>query len=199
MEIDSFTRQSMDCFVSDNTFAEFIGVSPRTIRSGLALLESEGLVENKGFDGRKRHLRSTLMRQALPPDAANVAEQYGKPCLTMRQALPSKSANVAEEKNKEKNTEKNSEKIVHPWEDAEWLATWNIWLQDRRDRNIKRYTLRGEQAALHKLYIDCGGDVQIAIEAVKNSIAHGYQGIFPPKGKSKPTFDSQKFDDWVNS
>ena len=201
MEIDSFTKQDRPCFISDGYFAQFVGVSIRSVRNALRQLEEQGLIENSGFDGRKRYLKSTLMRQTLPNDTATAADPLGKDCLPIRQPLPSYTANVAEEKNKEKNIEKTNDQIVLPWAEPAFEEIWRIWLDDRRERKLKKYTSRGEQAALHKLYNDCAGDVSIAIQAIQNSIAHGYQGIFPPKGKqrTKPTFNSQAFDEWVDS
>lgn len=75
--------------------------------------------------------------------------------------------------------------IVVPWEDEEFIALWSEWKQERKERRIKAYTPRGEQAALHKLYKETGGDVRMAMDAVRDSIANGWQGIFPKKGTTK--------------
>lgn len=72
--------------------------------------------------------------------------------------------------------------IVVPWEDEEFIQLWAEWKQDRKERRIKAYTQRGEQGALHKLYKETGGDVSRAMDAIRNSIANGWQGIFPEKG-----------------
>jgi DNA-binding transcriptional ArsR family regulator len=168
MEVDSLTKRDMDCFFSDEHLAEFVGVSQRTIRNSLLRLEQAGLLERTGFDGRKRYMRSLL-----PGNTAPDAGQPGKACRADRQPLPKKKTN-------EKTNEKT---VVIPWESPEFLGMWDTWKEDRRGRRIKPYTATGEQAALHKLFNECHGDVSVAVATIQNSIANGYQGLFPPKQK----------------
>ena len=41
--------------------------------------------------------------------------------------------------------------VVFPFHEKEFLETWKIWIEERRESGIKKYTNRGEQSALHKL------------------------------------------------
>ena len=69
-------------------------------------------------------------------------------------------------------------RLVYPFEDDAFFQLWEEWKIDRKERGIKTYTLRGEQAALTKLNNDADGDVRVAIQMIQNSIANGWQGIF---------------------
>lgn len=90
--------------------------------------------------------------------------------------------------------------VILPWDDDSFRWLWEEWRRDRKERGIKGYTARGEQAALHKLHNDSGGDVQVAMKMIQNSIANGYQGIFPVGGKGakpSPNFNVDSLRDWA--
>lgn len=185
MEIDSFTQRDQPCFVSDRHLSEFVGIAERTVRKSLSNLVELGLVERAGFDGRKRFLRSLL-----PGNSAPTAAQPGTVCLPARHEEPKKKTNT-----------ETKEQIVYPWDSEEFVQIWTVWKEDRRERKIKRYTARGEQAALHKLHNDTNGDEAQAIAAIQNSIANGYQGIFPDRKGAKrvaPKFTRERLDAWAN-
>jgi hypothetical protein len=184
MEIDSFTQRDQPCFVSDQHLSEFVGIAQRTVRKSLAHLIELGMIERSGFDGRKRFLRSLL-----PSNPARPASLGGTEDRPDRHALP----------NKKTITETNEE-ILYPWEDEKFKVVWDEWKADRAERRIKKYTARGEQAALHKLQKDTNGDMDMAIMAIHNSIANGYQGIFPDRNrKAKPDagFDREAINNWA--
>jgi hypothetical protein len=56
-----------------------------------------------------------------------------------------------------------------------------MWLADRAERRLKRYTTRGEQAALHNLHNISGGDPQTAVAIIHQSIQHSWHGLFQLK------------------
>jgi Fic family protein len=76
MEIDSFTSQGRDCYISDEYIATMVGVSERSARSMLSNLIEKGYVIRTRFDGRRRYLESAI------------AKQSGKICRADRQDLP---------------------------------------------------------------------------------------------------------------
>ena len=84
--------------------------------------------------------------------------------------------------------------IHMPFETEEFEKLWNLWKQDRKNRKIKKYTDVGEQTALKKLQDDSNDDESTAIKMIQNSIANGYQGIFPINNKGKNNTAPQKFD-----
>lgn len=63
MEIDSFTSQGKDCFISDERVAEMLGVGVRSAGTMVANLIHKGYIKKTRFDGRRRYLESTLAEQ----------------------------------------------------------------------------------------------------------------------------------------
>ena len=189
MEVDSFTKRDAPCFLSDAHLAQFVGISERTVRGSINRLCQLELMERSGFDGRKRFLRSLL-----PTRQANATDQPGKDCRPGRREMPN---------NNTKNKPKNKPDIIYPWEESEFLKMWQTWKEDRAERKIRKYTPRGEQGALHKLYNECQGDMKLAIETIQNSIANGYQGLFPKVDKANRRratgLDREAVDAWLNS
>ena len=76
MEIDSFTSQGKDCYISDEYIATKVGVSERSARAMLSNLINKGYIIRTRFDGRRRYLESAL------------AKQGGRICQADRQDLP---------------------------------------------------------------------------------------------------------------
>ena len=71
-----------------------------------------------------------------------------------------------------------------PFESKEFAEAWEVWKQERRERGTKKYTQRGEQAALQN---DSQGDEATAVQMIHQSIANGWQGIFPLKNQKNET------------
>lgn len=56
-EIDSLDNDE-GCFATNEYFATFLGIKERAVRDALSRLKELGLVEQVGFDGRKRRLKT---------------------------------------------------------------------------------------------------------------------------------------------
>lgn len=186
MEVDSFTKRDMDCFVSDRHLADFVGISERTVRKGISRLESLGLLARVGFDGRKRFMRSLL--------PTNVEAKTGQAGTVL---LP-----VGHEEPKKKTSTNTNEKIIYPWDNQEFIELWDVYKSERKALKRKALTPTGEQAALHMLQRDSDNNMEVAMEAIRRSIANGYQGIFvDKKHKAKPReqWDGQALDAWATA
>jgi hypothetical protein len=73
------------------------------------------------------------------------------------------------------------EDVVFPFQEKEFLDTWKIWIEERRESGIKKYTNRGEQSALHKLQKISNHDYKTAIAIINESISNGWRGLFALK------------------
>lgn len=60
MEVDSFTNNDKDFFMSDERIAEFLDVHPKSANRILRGLIEKGYVVKTSCDGRQRRLRSTM-------------------------------------------------------------------------------------------------------------------------------------------
>lgn len=97
---------------------------------------------------------------------------------------------------------KTKTKVVFPFEGKEFKDAWKMWIDERKEKKIKKYTTRGEQGALHLLQKESDNDVNLAIEMINNAIARGWQGIYPMKNdkrNNKKGFDNSKYSDYLDS
>jgi hypothetical protein len=86
-----------------------------------------------------------------------------------------------EESNTKRAQARVREEVIFPFDSDSFRSAWATWLSDRAERRIKRYTSRGEQAALHNLYNISGGDPQTAVAIIHQSIQHSWHGLFQLK------------------
>lgn len=78
MEIDSFTAQGKDCFISDEYVADLVNTSIRNASRMMTNLIDKGYVMRTRFDGRRRFVASCLGGADTP----NLAEQTRQNCRT---------------------------------------------------------------------------------------------------------------------
>ena len=189
-EIDSFTGEGKAFYKSNETIQEEYKVSRPTISKALKKLEGMGFIKIE-FDGRRRKVTYQADRKIF---TGRRKEFYGQTVKKFPAARKnSTSTNTSKEQVKEQSKE---EAIVLPWDSERFADIWSEWKEDRRERKIKKYTRRGELAALHKLHNETNGDEQQAIEAIQLAIANQWQGIFPrpkkatPKGPSRDEFNN---------
>jgi len=165
-----------------NSARAFAGIfpfwSPDQIRRVLRNLEKDGAIlsgqhNRRGYDRTKWY---TLTDEALA-----LYDFEKRPNASGRTAK-SKSANGEMQVGKPEHlyqiATKSDTQVIYPWEDDGFKECWLTWKRDRAERGIKKYTARGEQAALHKLAKESNGDLSVGIQMINQSIANGWQGIF---------------------
>lgn len=60
LEIHSFTENGKECYMSNKYIASFLNISERQVSRYISELKAVGWIEEVGFDGRKRYLKSVL-------------------------------------------------------------------------------------------------------------------------------------------
>lgn len=177
-EIDSFTGDGKSFYKSNETIQDEYKISRPTISKALKKLEGLGFIKVE-FDGRKRKIIYQADRNFF---SGRRKDSFGQTVKILRaEGKNSTSINTIKEQVKEHS--KIEEEILLPFSSKEFADIWNEWKQDRKERKIKKYTRRGELAALHKLYNDTNGNEQHAIQAVQHAIANQWQGIYPRSEK----------------
>ena len=174
-EIDSFTGNGRSFMKSNDTIQNEYGISRNTIGRSLRKLADRGFVEVT-FNGR---VRCVTTRAGSIPKMGRQSTQNGEaasPNHTSTNTSKRTTYNTLKEKG-----------VVLPFDSKEFADAWDVWLTERRERGTKKYTQRGEQAALHKLQKDSQGDEATAIAIIHESIAHGWQGLFPLKNRKNDT------------
>lgn len=188
-EIDSFSTNGKFYFKTNDTIALEMNVSIGTVKRSFKRLLDLDLIENTG-NTRQKIIRLKTNRQKVQNESDKV------------QNVPSLGTNCATT-NKDTNKDTNTFTIIYPFDDLEFIKTWKIWLDERKQKKTKKYTERGEQAALKKLAEESNYNVNLAIEMIHNAIARGWQGIYPIKNdkrnNKKTGFDTGKYSDYLNS
>jgi len=82
-DINSFTGRDSTFWKSNATVAEEYGVSARTITRCVSELLSHGLIEEVSWNGRTRHLRSSVDIVSMQP--RQIDESVSTDCLTSKQ------------------------------------------------------------------------------------------------------------------
>ena len=172
-------------FKTNETIAIEVGVAQCTVTRSIKKFESLGYITTQ-YDGRSRLIKlrmtlSKLLRQTKQIDEADKAN-----CLHSIQDSIQDSIHVSKE-------------VVYPFDEKEFLDTWKIWIEERRESGIKKYTNRGEQSALHNLQKISNHDYKTAIEIINQSISHGWRGLFElKKGKSdRPKLNYENTVNWA--
>lgn len=181
----ALTSDKGGCFAGDEYLAGDLGCTPQYVRKMRKKLQEQGYLVVDGY-GHKRKLTvelaptGTSNQRNKQPQAQKLQPQAQvlQPEAQLEATTVAHTIDVTIEKTKEKTKE---ECVVLPWESDDFKRMWSEWKQERKERKTKKYTLRGEQAALHKLQTDSNGDEQTAIAIIQQSIANSWTGLFPLK------------------
>lgn len=68
-----------------------------------------------------------------------------------------------------------------PFNSTDFAYWWAEWIEDRKEKKIKKYTSRGIKGAFTHLKNISNNDETTAILIIKQSIDQSYQGLFPLK------------------
>ena len=110
LEIDSFTSNEKDCFISDEYIANFLGINTTNANKTLSSLIKKGYVVKTRFDGRHRFIKAALSI----PTTLNCCKQ---------QPSRAHDSNIISNNNEENNItntitinerEKKSERFIKP-------------------------------------------------------------------------------------
>lgn len=186
----TWQQQGRKAYRTNRQLAEMLGVKEKAISTAISNLRSSGLVSCTMANGRQRFLtaivpeppteRGSNQTSTLPLN--DVAESHSTSTHPPTEHLHWLPPNEYQVKKYNREVSKSlSKEVVLPFEGDEFQKIWDIWIQERKDRRIKKYTPRGEQAALHQLQTLSNNDEQQAIRIIQQSIANGWQGLFPLK------------------
>ena len=196
-DIDSFTGNGHLFYKSNATLVKELGVSESTVKRAVKHLSDLRLVVVLGTT-RKRLIQSLInsgQNERYSGQSGSDSAQ-NEPTLGSKRP-PNKPISNSDTSSKRK-------ELAFPFEDELFIEHWDLWLAERRERRYGKYTFNGEQAALHKLQKESGGDMYTAIEMINESIANGWRGIFPLKNKkndtdSKKGFSNSEYSDYLST
>ena len=209
---DVYTMQSNGAkyYKTNQQLADLFDTDTRTVRRIISGLVADGALRSYQ-DGSRRFLSarpaSEWGGQNCPPDrnVPRTAKSPGEDRIVRgggQQSPRGEDSKVPliEKSNREVNRELNREEsasLVFPWESLAFLNAWEGWKAYKQEQfKFKYKSVKSEQIALHKLHKDAKGNERIAIDAIAQSIASGWRGLFPESNSrgSKPGCNT----DWVH-
>lgn len=179
-DIHSLSADGGKYYKANKTIAKEYGVSVSSVSRALQELHKYKLVKTVSFDGRIRVLSTTLTIQPPQIDKTESAKSEGSVTQNAKAASAKRRT-----KNTAKKTKKSTVEIVLPFDTDSFLDAWQMWISERKAKRLKNYTPRGEQTQLHNLQKISGNDEQTAINIIHQSIAQGWNGLFPLKNVRK--------------
>ena len=168
MEIDSFTTQGKDCFISDEYIADLLKTSERTARTLLSDLIEKGYVARTRFDGRRRFLESTMH--------VAFAEQSGKICRAERKNLPNTNTNILKEEDK---SSSNNIRKASRYDFKKALIeigvseqTASDWMEVRKEKKATN-----TETAFKKVQKEIGRSGATAEECIRLAVENSWRGF----------------------
>lgn len=94
-------------------------------------------------------------------------------------------------KGKKEKAQKENLELVYPFGSNDFLRVWNLWKKFKSEQFHFTYKSElSEQAALSEISSLANGNEPLALAIIHQSIANGWQGLFPLKNKQHGTKQS---------
>jgi hypothetical protein len=176
------------CFASNEYFSNLFDVDEVTISRKLKKLEKKSYIKimysRNGYRVENREIRLTKMS---PPINKNVNGSINKNVngsINKNVKYNNTSNNITIINNTSNNNE-----LVFPFDSNEFLETWNLWKNYRKEIKKPIKGIISEQSQLQKLSKISKGDQQTAIEIINQSISNNWQGLFEIKKQKSNSTD----------
>jgi hypothetical protein len=189
----ALSKQDGASWAGDEFLAQSLRCTPQHVRKMRQQLEASGHIVTDGY-GYKRRLHVEVApvvasnqrskqpeAQELQPEAQELQPQLRQEATTVAQSIEENRYSKEVVK-----TNARAREVVWPFDSDQFMNAWKEWEADRRERRIKAYTTRGLQTALHELQTMSNNDERTAIRIIGQSIAKGWQGLFPIRNERQP-------------
>jgi 5'-3' exonuclease len=186
----ALSKQDGASWAGDEFLALSLRCTPQHVRKMRLQLEASGHIITHGY-GHNRRLSVEVApvvasnqrskqpeAQKLQPEAQELQPQLRQEATTVAQSIEENRYSKEVVK-----TTARAREVVWPFNSDQFMNAWKEWEADRRERRVKPYTTRGLQTALHRLQQISEYNEGIAIRIISQSIANGWQGLFPLDNK----------------
>jgi DNA-binding Lrp family transcriptional regulator len=190
-EVASFEQNGRECFMSNESLAQFLHVSEASAKRYLKNLMQLGYLTRSGDRYNRRLLKNE------PTKAQKCTNEGSKMSSRRLKSEPTKAqkrANTITDTNTltKQYTKKAQPSVVLPFETEKFREAWTEWLEYKRtDHRFKYKTAQSEQRALMTLANEHPTESR-AIEAIHTAIANGWKGLVFGSSKSRRTRTSGK-------
>ena len=186
----ALSKQDGASWAGDEFLAQSLRCTPQHVRKMRLQLEASGHIITHGY-GHNRRLSVEVApvvasnqrskqpeAQKLQPEAQELQPQLRQEATTVAESIEENRYSKEVVK-----TNARTREVVWPFDSDQFMNAWKEWEADRRERRVKPYTTRGLQTALHRLQQISEYNEGIAIRIISQSIANGWQGLFPLDNK----------------
>ena len=189
----ALSKQDGASWAGDEFLAQSLRCTPQHVRKMRQQLEASGHIVTDGYGYKRRlhvevapvvasnHRSKQPEAQKLQPEAQELQPQLRQEATTVAQSIEENRYSKEVVK-----TTARAREVVWPFDSDQFMNAWKEWEADRRERRIKAYTTRGLQTALHELQTMSNNDERTAIRIIGQSIAKGWQGLFPIRNERQP-------------
>lgn len=201
-DIYNLCSSKKEYFKSNETLSKELGISETSVSRSIKSLAFSGYVSTR-YDGRCRRIKLTTSLGKLTKQTCQIdkgTRQIDKGTRQIDKAAMSKRQGSIQESIQESIHLSKRGDITYPFIEKEFLEAWSIWIDERKQKQLKRYTPRGEQGALHTLQKESDNNVEVAIEMINYAICRGWQGIYPIKNNVQriKTIDAKSALAWAS-
>lgn len=198
---DAYTweAQGKKAYRTNGQLAELLNVTEKSISCAITNLRKSGFIDWSMINGRQRIIKAVIPSNVKHPVERKASRLTSIPSnvdtasrqtstlhpVERKGCIPSNVYQVEKDNREEKREVSREvvfpkkEELVLPFESEEFRTIWSEWKEyKRKEHRFTFKAMKTEQAALHKLHNDVQGNERIAIEAIGNSIANGWKGIF---------------------
>jgi len=173
-----------NCFPSIKRISHECGLSKPTVIKYIHLLKENGWLESskKGFDGQAwahNQYYPNIPKEVIKE--INHLEEGGKPHSIRRSTSQQKAVKEVNTSSTDNSTVSSIKERAYPTELN--IDAWNEYIEYRKESKIRKLTLKGEDKQIEKIIRFGGYDTQQQV--INETIANGWQGLFPPKQKSR--------------
>ncbi len=190
-DIFNLCNEGGEYFKTNDTIAKEVNISIPSVTRTIKKLINLNYLKCE-FNGRLRLIKmmSTLIKMIKQPN------QIDEAASSKRLDSIHSSIQIKKHTSKEEGV-----KVIYPFNSDEFRSTWALWLSERKEKKLKKYTSKGLQAQLHHLQQISKNNEADAIKIINYSIAQGWQGLFPLKEQKtkRPKLDANKAAEWINS
>lgn len=174
-EINSLSSTERPCTASNEYLAKIMGSTAQSVNNMISALKSLGLVHLVGFDGRVRRMTAEVTHRL--PQTSPTGYVCDNSAVTIDTSRDSRGE-------KPPLSPKGGIGVELPSFGKEFEEAWASYVQYRKERKLPALLPRSVQLQMKK-FREWGREA--SIQAIEDTIAKGYQGIFEPKNGSKPS------------
>jgi len=187
LEIDSYTSNEKDCFISNEYISNLLGVNITNASKTLSSLIEKGYVVKTRFDGRRRFIKSALSYSTTLNCQKQQPYNGGQELINNNNIT---NTNTNNKENKKKDELDLS--IVAP----QMRNVVETWLSYKKEKG-QSYKPTGFKTFYKKLCELSGNNSQVAMAIIEQSMQNNYAGIFPLRNNNNNGYGRETITDKI--